>query len=117
MKFELAGDQLRAILGGWVLDYPTELAVASIYRAQQRWPGIAVVRRGGRRRGSLLARVIGGKPRGIHSGDQRRAKARCGDAVEMPRHAAQGWKAAVTGVHIRIHHGELCTVAGIFYWP
>ena len=64
VKFELAGDQLRAILGGWVLDYPTELAVASIYRAQQRWPGIAVVTRGGRRRGSLLARVIGGKLHG-----------------------------------------------------
>jgi hypothetical protein len=34
VKFVLAGDQLRAILGGWVLDYPTELAVASIYRGQ-----------------------------------------------------------------------------------
>ena len=32
MKFKLAGDQLGTILGVGVLDYPTELAVASIYR-------------------------------------------------------------------------------------
>jgi hypothetical protein len=51
VKFELAGDQLREILGVGVLDYHTELAVASIYRAQQQWPGIAVVTRGGRRKG------------------------------------------------------------------
>jgi hypothetical protein len=37
--------------------------------------------------------------------------------MEVPGHVAQGRKAAVTGVHIRIHRGELCTVAGIFYWP
>ena len=71
VKFKLAGDQLGAILGVGVLDYPTELAVASIYRAQQRWPGIAVVTRGGRRRGCLLARVIGGKPRGKALGNRR----------------------------------------------
>jgi hypothetical protein len=51
VKFELAGDQLKAILGVGVLDYPMELAVASIYRAQQRSPRIAVVTRGGRRKG------------------------------------------------------------------
>ena len=51
VKFKLVDDQLGAILGVGVLDYPTELAVASIYRAQQRWPGIAVVTRGGRRKG------------------------------------------------------------------
>jgi hypothetical protein len=51
VKFELPSNQLRAILGVGVLDYPTELAVASIYRAQQRWQGIAVVTRGGRRKG------------------------------------------------------------------
>jgi hypothetical protein len=56
-KFELASDQLRAILGGWVLDYPTELAVASIYRAQQRWPGITVVTHDGRRKGVFTGAV------------------------------------------------------------
>jgi hypothetical protein len=40
VKFELTGDQLRVILGGWVLDYPTELTVDAIYRAQQRWRSI-----------------------------------------------------------------------------
>jgi hypothetical protein len=35
--------------------------------------------------------------------------------VERYRHAAQGREVAVTGVLIRIHRGELCTVAGIFY--
>jgi hypothetical protein len=35
----------------------------------------------------------------------------------MPRHAAQGWKAAVTGELILIHRGELGTVAEIIYWP
>jgi hypothetical protein len=46
-KFELPGERLRIILGGWVLDYPTELTVASIYRAQQWWPGIAAMTRCG----------------------------------------------------------------------
>jgi hypothetical protein len=39
-KFELAGDRLGAILGVGVLEYLTELAVASIYRASGRWPQI-----------------------------------------------------------------------------
>jgi hypothetical protein len=37
VKFKLAGDQLGAILGVGVLDYPTELAVASIYREVKWW--------------------------------------------------------------------------------
>jgi hypothetical protein len=35
----------------------------------------------------------------------------------MPRHTAQGRKAAVTGEFILIHRGELGTVAEIIYWP
>jgi hypothetical protein len=35
----------------------------------------------------------------------------------MPRHAAQGRKAAITGDLILIHRGERGTVAGIIYWP
>ena len=35
-KFTLAGDQLGTIVGVGVLDYPTELAVASIYREVKR---------------------------------------------------------------------------------
>jgi hypothetical protein len=30
-KLELPRERLRVILGGWVLDYPTELTMASIY--------------------------------------------------------------------------------------
>jgi hypothetical protein len=72
---------------------------------------------GGRRGGELLAQRIRVLRRGSHSGDQRRVRAGHGDAVEMPRHAAQGRKAAVTDVLIGFHRGELCTVAGILYWP
>jgi hypothetical protein len=57
-KFELSGERLRTISGGWVRDDTTELTVTSIYRAQQRWPGISVVTRGGRRRGRSLAQVL-----------------------------------------------------------
>jgi hypothetical protein len=35
-KLELASDQLRAILGGWVRDDLVELTVASIYRDRSR---------------------------------------------------------------------------------
>jgi hypothetical protein len=94
-----------------------ELAVSSIYRAQQRWPGIAAMTHGGRRRGTSLARVIGGKPRGIYSGDWRRARVGHGGVVERPRHAAQSRRAAVTGMLIGFHHGKPGTAAGIVYWP
>jgi hypothetical protein len=57
MASQLAGDRLGAILDGWVCDDLVELAVASIYRERQQWPGISVVTRGGRRRGRSLARV------------------------------------------------------------
>jgi len=49
MKFKLAGDQLGTILGVGVLDYPMELAVASIYRLRGRWRSIRPSRVGGRR--------------------------------------------------------------------
>jgi hypothetical protein len=114
---ELLNERLRVILGGWVCDDLAELTKGSIYIDRKRWPGIATMMRGGRRRGSLLAQQINVLYRGIHSGDQRRAKTDHGDAVEMLRHAAQGRKVAVTGVPIRIHRGELCTVVGILYWP
>jgi hypothetical protein len=35
-KLKLSSDRLRAILGGWVHDDPTELMVASIYTRQER---------------------------------------------------------------------------------
>jgi hypothetical protein len=59
MKLELSGDWLRTILGGWVRGDPTELTVASIYSKNERWPGIWVMTRGGRRSGRLLAQWIG----------------------------------------------------------
>jgi hypothetical protein len=43
----------------------------SIYRPSERWPGIRAMARGGRRRESSLARVIGGKPRGKALGNRR----------------------------------------------
>jgi hypothetical protein len=49
-KFELSGERLRTISGGWVRDDPAELTVASIYRGRQRWPGIWVERGGGQRK-------------------------------------------------------------------
>jgi hypothetical protein len=58
VKFELTGDRLGAILGGWMCDDLAELVVASIYRERQRWPGISVVTRDGRRRGRSLAQVL-----------------------------------------------------------
>jgi hypothetical protein len=73
--------------------------------------------RGGRRRGAYWRTGLVSYYHGSHSGDQRRARAGHGDVVEMPRHVAQGRKAAVTGVLIGFHRGELCTVAGILYWP
>ena len=56
MKLELAGDRLGAIVGVGVLDYPTELAVASIYREAKRWRPILRRETGGRDEG----RVTGG---------------------------------------------------------
>jgi hypothetical protein len=50
VRFALVGDQLRVILGGGVLDYPTELVAHSIYRRIERrwriWPRGAGGRRG-----------------------------------------------------------------------
>jgi hypothetical protein len=37
-KFTVSGERLEARLGGLVRDYPTELAVRSIYNGLKRWP-------------------------------------------------------------------------------
>jgi hypothetical protein len=55
VKFKLAGDQLRVILGGWVCDDLAELTEGSIYTKRERWTGIAAKTRDGQRRGSSLA--------------------------------------------------------------
>jgi hypothetical protein len=83
------------ILHGWVGDDLAELVGASIYRAQRWWPGILTATRGGRRRERLLAQWLGVQRRGNRSGDQRRARAGYGDAVERVRHVAQGREAVV----------------------
>jgi hypothetical protein len=49
-KFKLAGDRLGAMLGGWVRDDVAELTEGSIYRKQERCPGIWMTTRGGRRK-------------------------------------------------------------------
>jgi hypothetical protein len=68
-------------------------------------------------RGCSLAQWIRVLRRGSHSDDQRGARAGHGDAVEVPGHTGQGRKAAVTGILIGFHRGELGTVAGVVYWP
>jgi hypothetical protein len=56
-KFAHSGERSRLILGGWMLNYLTELAAGSIYTMGGRWPGILAVTRGGRKSKSSLARV------------------------------------------------------------
>jgi hypothetical protein len=77
----LTGDRLRTILGGWVLDYPTELAGLQFIGIngggrEFQWGHAAV---GGGRR--ALAQWLGVLRRGNRSGDQRRARGGYGDAV------------------------------------
>ena len=100
-----------------LLDYLAEPMTHSIYKREVRWLVNLAKTRGGRRRGAYWRTGLVSYYHGSHSGDQRRARAGHGDVVEMPRHVAQGRKAAVTGVLIGFHRGELCTVAGILYWP
>ena len=57
-KLELSGERLGARLGGLVRDYPTELAVRSIYRTHERWPVNWTTTRGDQRNKKLLARAI-----------------------------------------------------------
>jgi hypothetical protein len=39
-ELELLRERLLVILGSWMLNYPTKLTVASIYRERERWSGI-----------------------------------------------------------------------------
>jgi hypothetical protein len=50
LKFKSSGEQLLAIFGGWVGDDLAGLAGGSIYREQERRPGILTVTRGGQRK-------------------------------------------------------------------
>jgi hypothetical protein len=58
-----------------VRDYPTELAVRSIYNGLKRWPGIWTKTRGGRRNRKLLVRVISVLRRGELTGDEQTSQA------------------------------------------
>jgi hypothetical protein len=60
----LCSERLLVILGGWMLNYPTELVVASIYRREERWHSIWPSSAGGRRRRRALAQCIGVLRRG-----------------------------------------------------
>jgi hypothetical protein len=86
-------------LGGLVLDFPTELTVASIYSRQERWQVNWTTTRGGRRYRKSLAQWIRGVYRGDLTGDDRTAKA------------------TASGELIRSGRGKLSTVAGVKYWP
>jgi hypothetical protein len=50
LKFKSSGEQLLAIFGGWVGDDLAGLAGGSIYREQERRPGILTVTRGDQRK-------------------------------------------------------------------
>jgi hypothetical protein len=69
-KLASSGDQLRARLGGLVLDYPMELMVCSIYRVHEQWCPISRRCAGGRRGRRLLALRISGFHRGKPTGDE-----------------------------------------------
>ena len=56
-------------------DYPTELAVHSIYNGLKRWPGIWTKTRGGRGNKKLLARGISVFRRGELTGDEQISQA------------------------------------------
>jgi hypothetical protein len=87
-------------LGGLVLDYPTELTVASIYSRQERWPLNWTTTRGGRRSGRSLAQGI----RGIYRGsphrrwsDSQSESRRCGECAQV--RGSRPW----SGCHRRAH--------------
>jgi hypothetical protein len=71
-KLGRTGDQLRMILGGWVLDYPMELAVRSIYTHRERWSRIWTRHTAAGGKETLPVQWIRGLYRGGHSGDQRK---------------------------------------------
>jgi hypothetical protein len=100
----------------WLHDDMAQLTVGSIYRESERWPWIRALTRGGRRWRRKRARWIRVQWRGSCSGDQRGARVSRGDAVERGKHAAQGRRAAVTGVLIgfsRRAEGKSTGVAGM----
>jgi hypothetical protein len=116
-KLGRTGDRLRTILGGWVLDYPTELTARSIYTHHERWSRIWTRHTAAGGKEASLVQWIRGLYRGGHSGDRREAKMNHGDAVARFGHAAQGRTTAVAGEVIRSGRGKYGTVAGIVYGP
>jgi hypothetical protein len=87
-KFTVSIERLEARLGGLVRDYPTELAVRSIYNGLKQWPGIWTKTHGCRRRQELLALGIGGLLAGKHPCDHRMTNASYDGAVKGWRHGA-----------------------------
>jgi hypothetical protein len=94
-------------------EYIAKTMAHSIYRLRGRWRPISRRDAGGRRGKRLLARKLSGFHRGKLPSDERMANASHGDAVDVPRHVAQGREAAVSGELIRIRRGLLGTVAGV----
>jgi hypothetical protein len=74
-KFMVSGELLEARLGGLVRDYPTELAVRSIYNGLKWWPGIWTKTCDGRRKRKLLARLINVLRHGELTGDEQTPQA------------------------------------------
>jgi hypothetical protein len=86
---------LLAILGGWVVDDLVGLVEGSIYREQERRPGILMVTRGSRRRKKLLAQWVRVLSRGELIGDDLTAVRSHDDATGVFGYVAQGRATAV----------------------
>jgi hypothetical protein len=80
----------------------------SIYRLRGRWRPISRRGAGGRRGRRLLARKLSGFHHGKLPGDEQTANASHGDAMDVPRHVAQGREATVW------YGGRSKIMAGVF---
>ena len=74
---------MLVILGGWVGDDLAELVGASIYRESERWPGILMATRGGRRKKKALAQRLRVLSRGELTSDDLTTVKSHGDATEV----------------------------------
>jgi hypothetical protein len=89
-------------------EYIAKPMAHSIYRLRGRWRPISRRGAGGRRGRRLLARKLSGFHHGKLPGDEQTANASHGDAMDVPRHVAQGREATVW------YGGRSKIMAGVF---
>jgi hypothetical protein len=70
LELASSGEQLRAQLGGLVLDYPMDPPVCSIYSVLERWCSIWTKCTSGREGKRVTGAVIRGLHRGKPTGDE-----------------------------------------------